>query len=289
MRYLIGLLLFSWSLLATAEAVKIPDYTQPVIDQTGTLTTAQIQGLTAKLVALEQEKGAQVAVLIIPDTGDETIETFSMRVVEKWKLGRENVDDGVLLLIAKESRKLRIEVGYGLEGALSDVIASRIIREHITPEFKKGNYASGVDAGIHQIIRVIKGEDLAPAKASDELSPSQLKLLVGLVLALVAARFAGKRLGDAGKGRWNVMPSAIASVITAGIHFLIYSEVIYSLACAAMTFASAMLLIYVGLGSRATPNTGNDRDRSDSHRSRSSSSSSRSGGSFGGGCSSGDW
>ncbi|WP_086478837.1 TPM domain-containing protein [Oceanospirillum sanctuarii] len=277
MRYLIGLLLFSWSLLASAEAVKIPDYTQPVIDQTGTLTKAQIQGLTAKLGALEKEKGAQVAVLVIADTGDDTIEALSLQVVEKWKLGRKDVDDGVLLLIAKESRELRIEVGYGLEGALSDVIASRIIRDFITPEFKKGNYAEGIDTGITQIINVIQGEPLPePANPLDDLPEWQRSLLYAFLMALAISAVLEKavRLVDIP----NYAVSGTAAVIGFGAYFVIFGSVIYALACAVMAFVIPMITANGGMKSSS-------RDRGNSSR----SSSRGGGGSFGGGGSSGSW
>ena len=263
--------------MASAEAVKIPDYTQPVIDQTGTLTKAQIQGLTAKLDALEKEKGAQVAVLIIADTGDETIESYSMLVAEKWKLGRKDVDDGVLLLIAKESRELRIEVGYGLEGALSDVIASRIIRDFITPEFKKSDYAEGIDIGITQIINVIRGEPLPePANPLDDLSEWQRSLLYAFLMAMAISVVLDKAVGFVDIP--NYMVSGAAAVIGFGAYFVFFGSIIYALACAVMSFFVPMVTAKGGM-------KGSSRNRD-----RGSRSSNRGGGgSFGGGGSSGSW
>ncbi len=107
-------------------------------------------------------KGSQIAVLMLPTTQPETIDQFGIRVVEAWKLGRKGVDDGVLLLVAKDDRKLRIEVGYGLEGALNDATAKRIVAEIIAPYFKRGEFYAGIDAGVSAIIKVIDGEPLPP-------------------------------------------------------------------------------------------------------------------------------
>ncbi|MFN3605381.1 MAG: TPM domain-containing protein [Leptonema sp. (in: bacteria)] len=151
------------------EFVSIPELTGRVVDLTHTLTSNQIQRLEDKLRKLEEEKGSQVVVLLIPTTGIETIEEYSMKVAEKWKIGREGIDDGVILTIAKEDRQLRIEVGYGLEGVIPDAIAKRVIEEIIIPEFKKNNFYEGIDKGVDAIIRLIQGEPLPkPKRSSDE-------------------------------------------------------------------------------------------------------------------------
>jgi uncharacterized protein len=147
--------------LAHAE-VAVPGLSQRVTDLTATLDTSQIQALNARLAAFETGKGSQIAVLLVPTTQPETIEEYAIRVAESWKLGRKGVDDGVLLLIAKNDRKLRIEVGYGLEGALNDATAKRIVSEIITPFFKSGDFYAGIDAGVSAIIKVVEGEPLPP-------------------------------------------------------------------------------------------------------------------------------
>src|SRR5437660_1312406 len=152
-------LLLGWSLPASAD-VAVPQLTGRVVDQTGTLSSGDIAQLTQTLADLEKGKGSQIAVLIVPTTDGEAIEQFSLRVAEAWKIGRKKVDDGALLVIAKNDRHLRIEVGYGLEGALTDVTTKRIIDELITPKFKGGDFAGGVSAGINRMIRVIDGEKL---------------------------------------------------------------------------------------------------------------------------------
>ena len=147
------------SALAVAQ-LAVPELGARVTDLTGTLTAAQRAGLERRLAAFEQEKGSQVAVLIVPTTQPETIEQYAIRVAGAWKLGRKGVDDGVLLLVAKDDRKLRIEVGYGLEGAVPDAIAKRIIAEAITPYFRNDDFHGGIAAGVEQLLKVIQGEPL---------------------------------------------------------------------------------------------------------------------------------
>lgn len=146
---------------ARAEALQpIPVLTARVTDTTGTLAANTIAHLETRLSEFERTKGSQVAVLMVGTTAPEEIEQYSIRVVEQWKLGRSKADDGVLLLIAKDDRRMRIEVGYGLEGALPDVIAKRIVRETITPMFRSGAFDAGVTAGVEAILQVVSGEAL---------------------------------------------------------------------------------------------------------------------------------
>lgn len=142
--------------------VAIPRLTGHVVDLTGILPRDRKEGLEETLRAFEQRKGAQVAVLIVPTTAPEAIEQFSIRVADAWKLGRAKPDDGALLLVALEDRAMRIEVGYGLEGALSDLISKRIIADIITPHFKAGDIPGGIAAGVDAMIKVIDGEPLPP-------------------------------------------------------------------------------------------------------------------------------
>src|SRR5450432_4809759 len=156
-------LLLCWAFAAFAD-VAVPPLVGRVVDQTATLSGSDVASLDQTLKDFEARKGSQVAVLIVPTTEPETIEQYSLRVAEAWKIGRKKVDDGALLVVAKNDRKLRIEVGYGLEGALNDVTSKRIIDEFITPKFRSGDFAGGISAGIERIIAVIDGEPLpAPA------------------------------------------------------------------------------------------------------------------------------
>ena len=162
-----------WLALALAPApahpeVPVPALSGRVTDLTGTLDSSAQASLENRLRAFELKHGSQIAVLIVPTTEPETIEQYSIRVAEAWKLGRKGVDDGALLLVATKDRTMRIEVGYGLEGALNDATCKRIISETITPEFRRGNFAAGIEAGIDQMIRVIEGEALpTPAPSRD--------------------------------------------------------------------------------------------------------------------------
>lgn len=149
-----------WAAPAADGLVTIPALTARVTDLTGTLAAAQKAALEEKLATFEAQKGAQVVVLLLPTTQPETIEQFGIRLLEAWKIGRKGVDDGVLLIVARDDRKLRIEVGYGLEGALNDATAKRIIAETITPLFKAGDLPGGVAAGVDAILKVVGGEEL---------------------------------------------------------------------------------------------------------------------------------
>src|SRR6516162_1794519 len=190
-------LLMCWAFAALAD-VAVPQLTGRVVDQTGTLSAADIASLTQKLEDLETRKGSQLAVLIVPTTAPETIEQYSIRVAEAWKVGRKKIDDGAILVVAKNDRKLRIEVGYGLEGALTDVTARRIIDENIVPKFRNGDFAGGISLGVEWIIAVIDGEKLpapvskprSPIRQSNSGagSPSSVKLyLFALIVVIMAA------------------------------------------------------------------------------------------------------
>ncbi len=191
--------------LARADApalVAVPPMNALVTDLTGTLTTDQQSALESRLRQFEERKGSQVAVLIVPTTAPEPIEAFSLRVVEQWKVGRKKVDDGILLLVAKDDRTMRIEVGYGLEGALPDATAKRIVSEVIAPRFKDGDYVGGIDAGVDRIMRTVDGEPLPPATAPPDpgldfghLLP--VVLLIALALGGVLRSLLGRLPGAA--------------------------------------------------------------------------------------------
>ena len=165
--------------------VPVPPLSTRVTDLTATLDAQQIQALEARLAAFEAKKGAQLAVLIIPTTQPETIEQFGMRAAEAWQLGRKGVDDGALLLVAKDDRALRIEVGYGLEGALNDATAKRIIAEIITPFFKRGEFYAGIESGTAAMMRVIDGEPLPPPKRAAASGSYDIESLLFIAFGLV--------------------------------------------------------------------------------------------------------
>ncbi len=181
--------------------VAVPTLTARVTDLTGTLTADQSSALEAKLAAFEQAKGSQVAVLIVPTTQPEEIDQYSIRVVDQWKLGRAKVEDGVLLLIALNDRKMRIEVGYGLEGALPDATANRIIQQDIAPAFKRGDFYVGVNTGVDRIMRVIDGEPLPEPEISPPAAgiPGLFNLLPFLfIFALVGGSILRRMFGRVG-------------------------------------------------------------------------------------------
>ncbi|HSD74103.1 MAG TPA: YgcG family protein [Steroidobacteraceae bacterium] len=167
--------------------VAVPPLKARVTDLTGTLTAEQSAALEAKLRALEERKGSQLAVLIVPTTEPEDIAEFGIRVGETWKLGRKGVDDGAILIVAKDDRRMRIEVGYGLEGPLPDAIAKRIVAETITPHFKQGDFYGGIDAGVDQMIKVVEGEPLPEPDRGWSPGPGGGDwLVVALVLTVIA-------------------------------------------------------------------------------------------------------
>jgi uncharacterized protein len=158
-RAALGLLVLLTAMLARAD-VAVPPLSARVIDLTGTLSGDAVNRLEGELAAFEAKKGSQIAVLIVPTTQPEDIEQYGIRVADAWQLGRKGIDDGAILLVAKNDRAVRIEVGRGLEGALPDVTANRILTEIITPHFKTGDYDGGVQAGIDRMLAVINGEPL---------------------------------------------------------------------------------------------------------------------------------
>ena len=211
---------------AAQAEVPVPPLSARVTDLTATLDAQQKQALESRLAAFEAKKGAQLAVLFIPTTQPETIEQFALRVAEAWKLGRKGVDDGALLLVAKDDRALRIEVGYGLEGALNDATAKRIIAEIITPFFKRGEFYAGIDAGTAAMMRVIEGEPLPPpqrAAASGSYDIESLLFIafglvvvVGGMLRALLGRFPAAMLMGGGLGllAWlTVAPMLVALLV----------------------------------------------------------------------------
>jgi uncharacterized protein len=213
------------TLLATAGEsqvpLAVPALTARVTDLAGVLSAADRERLEARLAELEQRKGAQVAVLIVRSTAPEDIAAYAIRVVEVWRLGRARaggvaVDDGVLLLVALEDRRVRIDVGRGLEGAIPDAIARRLIAETIAPRFREGAYAEGLSQGLEGIARLIEGEALpAPwhdgtasdsgratgeEQGPDPLFPWIVGLMVGLAVAGRAGRLPGGILGGVAAG-----------------------------------------------------------------------------------------
>ena len=178
-------------LLAAGSAgaeVAVPPLSARVTDLTGTLSGEAVNRIESKLAAFEAKKGSQIAVLIVPTTQPEDIDQFGIRVEDAWKLGRKGVDDGAYLIVAKNDRRVRIEVGYGLEGALPDAIANRIVEETIAPHFKAGDFDGGIEAGVNQMMAVVNGEPLpAPDRKWEHRGGLGNMLPLLLVVVFVAS------------------------------------------------------------------------------------------------------
>lgn len=170
------------------DVVAVPPLAQRVTDLAGALTAQQRSALEEKLAAFEQAHGSEIAILIVPTTKPEDIESYSIRVAEAWKIGRKDVGDGVIVLVAKNDRRLRIEVAKTLEGAVPDALAKRIIAEIITPRFKAGDIYGGLDQGADQLFRLIQGEQLPlPSRAPKSRAHGGFGLDELMALAMVAA------------------------------------------------------------------------------------------------------
>ncbi|MEQ1598344.1 MAG: YgcG family protein [Methylotenera sp.] len=264
---------------AFAALVEIPELSSRVTDLTQTLSQAEQAQLEQKLAAFEAKKGSQIAVLIVPTTQPEDIAQYAIRVVDKWKIGREKVDDGVLVLIAKDDRKLRIEVGYGIEGAIPDLYAKRIISEVISPKFKQGDFYGGLDAGVDKIIGLVDGEPL-PEPEAVEFSGSNIMnylpiLMFGaLISGLILRSIFGTFLGSAANGSLIGGLVALLGVALGGAAIV-----------GVIAFFFTMMMGGRGMNgySGGTPTGGGWSGGG------SSSSWSGGGGDFGGGGASGDW
>jgi uncharacterized protein len=203
-----GLCLAVFAGAAFAQSLQpVPPLVTRVSDLAGVLAPDQRDALESQLAEFEARKGAQVAVLVVQTTQPETIEQYSIRVADAWKLGRERPDDGALLLVAMQDRALRIEVGRGLEGALTDLVANRIIDETITPRFREGDHAGGIAAGVDRMLQVIDGEPL-PEPEQHWSGPQGLGGLLPILFMIV---FVGSTVLRAIFGR------GLGSLATGGI------------------------------------------------------------------------
>ena len=216
------------------RAAEIPPLKARVTDLTSTLNAQQRDALEHTLAEFEQRKGAQIAVLMVPTTQPETVEQYAVRVQESWKLGRKGIDDGVLLVVAKNDRRLHIEVGYGLEGILPDAIAKRIIDDDITPRFKEGDFYGGIRAGVDRMMRVVEGEKLPPPAARAHPKAQGISLdwvlpllfgavIGGAILRAIFGRFLGSSIagGVVGFAAWALVGSLIVGLV-AGVFAFIF-------------------------------------------------------------------
>jgi uncharacterized protein len=261
--------------------VTVPPLTARVTDQTGTLTSDQMGTLEQTLQAFESRKGTQIAVLIVPTTEPETIEQYSLRVVEQWKLGRKKVDDGALLIVAKYDRTLRIEVGYGLEGALNDAISNRIINEIIVPRFREGDFSGGITAGIDQMIRVADGESLPPPQSRKGEGPPNIWRFAPVIFMLAVV------FGSTLRSMFGRLPgAAVAGSVVAVIAWFLAAGLAATLVAGAIAFL--FTLTSGGMGSYVGT-YGIGRHGGGSGRGGRGGGFGGGGGGFGGGGASGRW
>ncbi len=257
--------------------VSIPALTTRVTDETATLTSEQRSALEQTLQAFEEKKGSQISVLIVPTTQPETIEQYSIRVVEQWKLGRKRVDDGALLIIAKDDRTLRIEVGYGLEGVLTDATSNRIINEVIVPRFRQGDFYRGIAAGVDSIMSVIDGEPLPPPDKNAGGTAGKFGgyLPILFVLTMVVGGVLRSLLG-------RLPGSVVTGGAVAGIAWLLSGTFVVAIVAGAIALAFTLfgsgLGAYVGGGAIGGLGGGSSRTTFRGG-----------GGGFGGGGASGRW
>jgi uncharacterized protein len=230
--------IFLCFVLTAFAQVAVPPLTARVTDLTATLTPQQRTALEERLAAFEARKGSQIAVLLVPTTEPDTIEQYGIRVGEQWKIGRKGVDDGAILIVAIKDRALRIETGYGLEGALPDAVGKRIIEEHIVPRFKQGDYFGGIDAGVTRMMSVIEGEPLPPPARGGTAQPGggsagglESFLMVAFVLVFVVGGMIraifGRVMGSGvigligGAAGWLMLGSIAAAVVVAIIALIL--------------------------------------------------------------------
>lgn len=242
---LIRILLVLLCLVAPARAQElqpVPPLAARINDGAGLLSASQRDALEAQLAAFEKQKGAQVAVLTVASTAPEPIEAYSIRVVEAWRLGRTGVDDGVLFIVARDDRRMRIEVGRGLEGALPDARAKQIIADVVAPRFKAGDYPGGIEAGVGAILALLSGEALPPPALD---GPGEGGTEEWLVLGLVATVVGG-----------GVLRALFGKLLGAGLAgglvgvgaWMITGTLLIALGCGALAF---VFVLAMGAGGRS--------------------------------------
>jgi uncharacterized protein len=215
------------ALTSLSFALDVPPLTGRVVDLAHVLPPNTVESLTARLKAHEETTSNQVTVLVLPSLEEEPLESFSHRVATTWKLGQKGTDNGALLMVAMKERKIRIEVGYGLEGALTDARSAQIIRNEIVPRFRAGDVPGGVAAGVDAILKTIEGtyqasEKTAPGLDSDVMGQVVVAVIVGLVVGLglmSVNRLLGPVVG-AGISVWFA-PWLVPALVTGGVTLLL--------------------------------------------------------------------
>jgi uncharacterized protein len=257
--FLAGLVaLLASTIFSLALAMDVPPLRGRINDYAKLIPADRARALEERLASFEAETGHQIAVLTIPSLEGDSLEDFSIRVADAWKIGKKGFDNGAILLIARDDRKLRIEVGYGLEGVMPDAIASRIIREVITPRFRSGDFAGGIEAGIDAMLKVTKGETLperarpAPGSTDSEGGSLMTILMITAMLALFIGMTHRRLLsGAVGGAASGLVTSLFAS---GGLGFVLFPALIIGALLGAIGAA-------LGTGSAGNQWVGRSRSR----------------------------
>ena len=219
----LAVLMLLAGLLHAQVLTAIPPLDSPVVDTTGTLDATTAQQLEAQAIELRQRKGSQLQVLMVPTTAPEDISQYATRVYDQWQLGRGEINDGVLLVVAKDDRRARIEVGYGLEGAIPDATSMRVIQEYLVPHFRRDDYAGGIVEATAALVTLIDGEPLpAPMADNRPRGDGGEGWLFALFAAFIVARLVGGLFGRAPRPVRGVAGAAAAG----GIAWLLSSVVL---------------------------------------------------------------
>ena len=266
------LLCLSFGSSAALAVIDLPVLKQRVTDLTGTLTSEQRQSLEAASAAIEQAKGSQVVVLMLPTTQPETIEQFAIRLADAWRIGRKGVNDGVILIVAKQDRKTRIEVAYGLEGAIPDAVAKRIITEIMTPRFAQGDFAGGLTEAVAALGKIIGGEQLPPPETTTDTSSSDLMLPLVIVVLF----------GSVLRSMLGLLGSLLVAGVAGWLGWLVFASWFAAGAVATMAFLFSFVQGGIGGWQAGGFSSSGSSGSSDSGFSDG-------GGSFGGGGASGSW
>ncbi len=302
-RWLLALAVLLLGAAAAAQDVLlVPPLSARVIDQTGTLSAAQVAALDAKLAAFEAQAGPQIVVLMVPATAPEDIVSYAQRVGDAWKIGRRDVGDGVLLVVAKNERKVRIEVAKALEGAVPDLAARQIIDRAIRPAFKADDYAGGLDQALDLLMARIRGEALPAPKAAEPRAQPGVQLeelglfffvavpLVGALLSRLVGRKLGSVLtaGGAGGVAWWLTASALLAAGAGLVALLLVG--LFGVGSALRGLGGSRIgPVIGGLGGGLGGGFGGFGGGGGGDSSGGGGFSSGGGGDFGGGGASGDW
>jgi uncharacterized protein len=249
--WLMGCIVTATAAAALAQAVQpVPPLSGRVVDTAGLLSADQYRALEARLAAFEQAHGSQIVVLSVPTTQPEDIFSYANRVSQAWKIGRKGVGDGIVVVVAKNDRRMRIEVARALEGAVPDLAAQRIIREVMAPYFERDDFAGGLQAGVDRLIRLVEGEQLPVPQAAQDRNDAPSGMVSALLPlffgAVVVGSILSRLLGKGGSFLGSVGGGIAAGVVVSSL----VVGVLFGMAVFLLTQAAASRTGFSGLGSR---------------------------------------